>query len=731
MISCGVEEVNRSRAMVPLESRKRLSAIIFLLIISALSGLYLFFAWQRYEYRAVSDSIILAQSLGATLHPEYIAMLTGRQEEQNEPEYLHLKDNLLQIVKSTESIRFAYLVALRDGEIVYLMDSEQADSPEYTPPGQVYQEAGNEILAPFRSGRTVKVGPVTDRKGTWISILVPILDPETHETLVAFGIEYPASEWYTSIWTRMVPDLMVLSILPLSAVLIRIWDLMTQHKSFFPCKPGSHQERTENEIASRYSESALLSYLPSMAYRCCYERERTMQYISEGCQVLTGYTPENLTANCVISYSDLIDPDCRDLIWYEWKKVLEQKRHFQYEYEIKTKNGERKWVLELGKGIFDDKGNIEALEGIVVDITEQKKREAQITYLSERDFLTGLYNRRFFEKEKARLNHQSFRPMSVAICDINGLKVINETLGYAEGDQLISNLARLIRSCCRSEYIVSRTGGDEFTVLMPHTDNDQAGQLVKKIHSAIEAYNQSEKLYEVSLSVGYSTSKTEGQGIDETVKAAEAHLNHRKLLNQKSSHNAVLSSIIAALHARNHETEEHGHRLTRLTKTIGERMGLEQKVLDDLELLSMLHDIGKIGVNDQILNKPVQLASHEREQMKRHSEIGYQIAMSISGLEYIAEYILHHHECWDGSGYPSGLKGEQIPLVARILAVADAYDAMTEDRVYRRALLWDIALEEIERCSGTQFDPDIVLLFTRLIRAQKMSASLQTPQQDE
>jgi len=378
-------------------------------------------------------------------------------------------------------------------------------------------------------------------------------------------------------------------------------------------------------------------------------------------------------------------------------------------------------VLELGQGIFDDTGNIEALEGIVIDITEQKKREAQITYLNERDLLTGLYNRRFYEKKKERLDRKEFWPLSIVICDINGLKMINDAFGHAEGDRLITDVGRLIQSCCRKEDVVNRTGGDEFTVLMPRTDGEHARQLGAQIEHAIETYDRTESRarYEVSLSIGYGAKESAEQSIDDAEKVAGAYLNHRKLLNQKSSHNAILSSIMATLTARSQETEEHGQRLTLLTRMIGERLALEQKALDNLELLSMLHDIGKIGVDDRILNKPGRLTPDEWEQMKKHSEIGFRIAMSTPELEHMAEYILYHHERWDGTGYPAGLKGQEIPLPARILAVADSYDAMTEDRVYRRALPWEAAIEEIERCSGTQFDPDVARLFAELIRAQK------------
>lgn len=820
-------------------------AIAVILIAMALSGQYLHFAWNRYQKNADLEAVILTQSVEAMLHPEHIAMLSGGAEDLKKPEYINAKYSLMRLVETTNPIRFAYLMGLRSGNLVFLVDSESTDSPDYSPPGHVYEEATKTDLEPFRSGQTVLTDPSTDRWGTWISALVPVRDPMTERIVAVFGVDYSASEWYASIWKRMIPDVVVvLSLFLLVAALLRIWllhitlkasseklsmdealfhsvfdqapvgiaigsndnivcrsqddspnvnrkfekivgrnldelsslrwtdithpdDLKLDLEKFEQFKTGelhgysmekryvrpdkssvwvnmmiapliggpgpdsmhlcllediSNRKQMEEALReSERSKAVLLSHLPGMAYRCRYDREWTMLFVSEGCQALTGYTPESLINNRDLSFNEMISPDYRELLWYEWKRVLDQKRHFRYEYEIKTKTGEREWVLELGQGIFDDAGNIEALEGIVIDITEQKKREAQITYLSERDLLTGLYNRCFYEKKKEQLDRMEFWPLSIVICDINGLKMINDAFGHAEGDRLITDVGRLIQSCCRKEDVVSRTGGDEFTVLMPRADGEQARLLVAQIEHKIETYDRTEShaRYEVSLSIGYGAKESAEQSIDDAEKVAGAYLNHRKLLNQKSSHNAILSSIMATLAARSQETEEHGQRLTHLTKMIGERLALEQKSLDNLELLSMLHDIGKIGVDDRILNKPGRLTSDEWEQMKKHSEIGYRIAMSTPELEHMAEYILYHHERWDGTGYPARLKGQEIPLPARILAVADSYDAMTEDRAYRRALHWEAAIEEIERCSGTQFDPDVARLFVDLIRAQK------------
>ena len=231
-------------------------------------------------------------------------------------------------------------------------------------------------------------------------------------------------------------------------------------------------------------------------------------------------------------------------------------------------------------------------------------------------------------------------------------------------------------------------------------------------------------LYAISVSIGHGTKETEDQQIQDVTRAAEEYLNSGKLLNQNSSHSAVISSIMAALYAKSQETEEHGQRLGRVCQVIGEQLGLAPKDLDDLQLLSKLHDIGKIGIDDRIINKPGKLSEDEWKIMKQHPEIGYRIAMATPQLEHIAEYILYHHEHWDGTGYPMGLKGFEIPIISRILAVADAFDAMTEDRVYRRALSREDALKEIERNAGTQFDPKIARLFVGMTSAQEAPENL-------
>ncbi len=467
---------------------------------------------------------------------------------------------------------------------------------------------------------------------------------------------------------------------------------------------------------SERSKSVLLSHLPGLAYRCMYDRDWTMKFLSDGCSALTGYTPEKLIDNRELSFNDLICEEYREPIWKEWEKVLAQKKPFQYEYEIATASGHRKWVWEMGQGIYGENGKVEALEGIVIDIDESKLRYDQILYMNDHDFLTGLYNRKYFEEAKDRMDMEACCPLAIIVTDINGVRLINDAFGHAQGDRLIRETAKIIQDCCREEDIAARTEGDAFSILMPDTGREGAAAMVARIREACEKHNAKirKKADLINLSTGYGIKTEKVQNIDEVEKEAEEHLIKRKLLERGSHHSTILSSVMATMYARSQETEEHAERLAQLSTLIGREMKLSQRNLDELNLLAMLHDIGKIGIDDRILNKPGPLSEREWVQMKKHPEIGYRIVMTAPELQSVAEYILTHHERWDGMGYPRGLKGNQIPLVARILAIADSYDAMTQDRIYRKALPVETAVLEIKKNAGKQFDPEIARHFLKL-----------------
>lgn len=471
-------------------------------------------------------------------------------------------------------------------------------------------------------------------------------------------------------------------------------------------------------VESERSKSVLLSHLPGMAYRCSFDSYWTMRFLSEGCKELTGYSPEDLVDNKKIAYNEIICAEYRENLWNNWRRVLDAKEAFRDEYEITTAQGRRKWVLEMGQGIFDENDRVEALEGIVIDITESKLRFNQIEYLNDHDAFTGLYNRSFYNKAKIQMDKDENLPIAIIMGDINGVRLINDAFGLAAGDALITETTKIILRCCREKDLIARTGGDEFCIISPNSNKDEALALYTSIKKACEDYNASlkQQAHSINLSLGFGVKETPETPIDKVERDAEARMAKRKLLETKSHHNTILTSIMATMFARSHETDEHANRLAEISQMIGEKMHLSQAGLDELRLFSLLHDIGKIGVADSILNKPGKLTAEEWEEMKKHPQIGYRVALSSPEFASISEHILSHHERWDGTGYPNGLREKEIPLLSRILAVADAYDAMTQDRVYRKAMTAQVAIEEIRVNAGKQFDPEIVKIFLENIR---------------
>jgi len=484
-------------------------------------------------------------------------------------------------------------------------------------------------------------------------------------------------------------------------------------KYFFVTIFNEIAELEEKLVESERSKSVLLSNLPGMAYRCNYDREWTMQFVSEGCFNLTGYKVEDLLNNKKLSFNDLINPEFKDYLWSVWNEILALKTVFKHEYQIITASGELKWVYEQGQGVYNENGEVIAIEGLIIDITDRKKREDEVVYLNNHDTLTGLHNRIYFKAEQDRLDTENQLPLSIILGDINGLKLINDAFGHAKGDMIIVETAKILKSCCREKDVLARIGGDEFCILLPDTNSEMALEILNKIKKACADYNRniSNEAYNISISLGYCTKETVEMDLDKVIKAAEDYMYKCKLLERKSSHSDIIASIKATMFEKNKETDEHADRLAVLSKMVGKKLNLPPTALDELELLAMLHDIGKVGIDDRILNKPGKLNDDEWLIMKKHPQIGYRIAMSSPELMLIAEYILSHQERWDGKGYPQGLAGKDIPVLSRIIAVVDAYDAMTKDRVYRKAMTKKAAIEEIMKNAGTQFDANIAKIF--------------------
>lgn len=348
---------------------------------------------------------------------------------------------------------------------------------------------------------------------------------------------------------------------------------------------------------------------------------------------------------------------------------------------------------------------------IVRDITERKAAEENIYMMSIYDNMTGFYNRNYFEKEMSRHEEQNLMNIGIVICDLDGLKLVNDTLGHLEGDKYLVTVSEILKACFRKQDIIGRIGGDEFAVLMEDTSSKEIEEIRAKISKDIHEINKKRTSIPISISFGYSVSQGNSRNLREMLKEADKYMYREKLKHHQNAKGELIHVLTKMLEFRDFINEGHADHLKELVIKIAETVGMSQNEIKDMCLLAQFHDIGKIAVPDTILFKPGRLSEMEMIEIKRHSEIGFRIAESSSDLKHISEWIYKHHEWWNGNGYPFGLRGEEIPIQCRILSITDAYDAMTNDRPYRKAMTKEKALHEIKKSSGTQFDPFLVEKF--------------------
>lgn len=344
------------------------------------------------------------------------------------------------------------------------------------------------------------------------------------------------------------------------------------------------------------------------------------------------------------------------------------------------------------------------------DITKRKKAERKIKYLSFHDPLTGLYNRRFFEKELKRLDTVSNYPLAIIVGDINGLKLTNDVFGHSAGDLLLRKATETFRKFCRADDIIARTGGDEFVILLPKTTEKQAEKVALRIKT--EFAKKQVIAVKGSISMGCAAKVQTDQDILTIYKSAEDRMYRDKTLNRGQINTGLVKTIIETLHKENPGEEKHSKNVAKICCSIGKAMGLSDEEVRRVTEAGFYHDIGKIVLNENLRNKEKALTNIENKEIQQHPVVGYRILHSFSHTFDLAEAVLAHHERWDGSGYPKGLKGEEIPKTARIIAVAESYDALMRGKETANK---EEAVQRIKGQAGSKFDPDVVKAFVKIV----------------
>lgn len=397
-------------------------------------------------------------------------------------------------------------------------------------------------------------------------------------------------------------------------------------------------------------------------------------------------------------------------MWKNQAKEYRKDDEFVIDEGKTIKKTEEIFISETEKRIIDtikvpirENGEIVAIAVTFKDVTEQKKVEKELFKASYTDALTGLYNRAYFDKMIVELDHKENYPLTVAMIDVNGLKIMNDTFGHTTGDLVLQKIANVLKAKLVDESIVARIGGDEFAVIFPKTVLSNAQKYFKV--AALEINNTKINNVKLSISYGCATKTTEKEDLSKIFVVADDLMYKRKRINYHDYRKNIVNTIMQNLYKALPSETLHGKLVSKNCRAIAEKLNYSLEDRKKIANFAGFHDIGKIGISRALLEKTGTLTDEDWAILKSHSEVGYAILNSSDEYREYANLVLTHHEHYDGTGYPKGLKGTAIPEFSRLLCVADAIAAMEVTRTYRKALTKEQILFELKDNLGTQFDP--------------------------
>ena len=490
---------------------------------------------------------------------------------------------------------------------------------------------------------------------------------------------------------------------------------------------------------SRQRYKSLVEYHPHTV--CSIDTQGNFLSVNAAFERLTGYTEAEV---CGRSFAPLVAPECLTQSRWHYEQTL-QGHPQRHDLTLLHKTGRRVEARLTTVPIVVDDAVI-GIYAVAEDVTERKalesEREALLTQTevlladalerADHDPLTGLINHRAFHKrleEQSEAARREGRPLGLLLLDLNDFKFFNDAYGHLAGDDVLRRVAEALRAVCRAGDVLARFGGDEFALLMPGAGPDEAARAAGLLRQSVARVGYRPPGHDtpipLRLSIGTACAPTDGSGRVALLEAADARLRVaqsggddegqamrlRRGLTRSVEGFSMLDALVTAVDNKDRYTRRHSEDVLAYSVCIARALGMDAQTQHVVEVAALLHDVGKIGVPDAILRKPGRLTDDEFAAVKQHPLMGSAIVGAVPGFDETLDAVRHHHERWDGEGYPFGLCGAEIPLLARLMAVADAYSAMTTDRPYRKGMEPARARRLLEEGAGTQWDPACVAAF--------------------